>query len=124
VQQPPPSAPDLTRQLGRPGALALSVKDTVKLGATHRDGSAVRQGDTTAGCINGRDKVAFRHQIRFDEQFDLVHARTTALGTVTYRHPELTEQTIWEVFEGERSKLVPYASRTLTRRSFSCCSLR
>ena len=26
-----------------------------------------------------------------------------------YRHPELTEQTIWEVFETERPKLVPYA---------------
>src|SRR2546429_1288849 len=26
-----------------------------------------------------------------------------------HRHPELTEQTIWEVFEAERPKLVPYA---------------
>jgi len=25
--------------------------------------------------------------------------------------PELTEQTIWEVFEAERPKLVPYAGR-------------
>src|SRR5580704_8167139 len=28
-----------------------------------------------------------------------------------HRHPELAEQTIWEVFETERSKLVPYAGR-------------
>jgi hypothetical protein len=28
-----------------------------------------------------------------------------------HRHPELTGQTIWEVFEAERSKLVPYAGR-------------
>jgi transposase len=28
-----------------------------------------------------------------------------------HRHPELTEQTIWEVFEEERGKLVPYAGR-------------
>ena len=28
-----------------------------------------------------------------------------------YRHPELTEQTIWQVFETERPKLVPYAGR-------------
>ena len=28
-----------------------------------------------------------------------------------HRHPELTEQTIWEVFEAERPKLVPYAGR-------------
>ena len=28
-----------------------------------------------------------------------------------HRHPELTEQTIWEVFETERPKLVPYAGR-------------
>ena len=28
-----------------------------------------------------------------------------------HRHPELTEQTIWEVFEAERPKLVPYAGK-------------
>jgi len=28
-----------------------------------------------------------------------------------HRHPELTEQTIWEVFEAERPQLVPYAGR-------------
>jgi transposase len=28
-----------------------------------------------------------------------------------HRHPELTEQTIWQVFEVERPKLVPYAGR-------------
>jgi hypothetical protein len=28
-----------------------------------------------------------------------------------HRHPELPEQTVWEVFEGERPKLVPYAGR-------------
>ena len=28
-----------------------------------------------------------------------------------HRHPELTEQTSWEVFEEERPKLVPYAGR-------------
>ena len=31
--------------------------------------------------------------------------------TKTHRHPELTDQTIWEVFEAERPKLVPYAGR-------------
>jgi transposase len=29
----------------------------------------------------------------------------------THRHPELADQTIWEVFEAERPKLVPYAGR-------------
>jgi transposase len=29
----------------------------------------------------------------------------------THRHPELPEQTIWEVFEAERGKLVPYPGR-------------
>jgi transposase len=29
----------------------------------------------------------------------------------SHRHPELTDQTIWEVFEAERPKLVPYAGR-------------
>ena len=28
-----------------------------------------------------------------------------------HRHPELTEQTIWQVFEAERPQLVPYAAR-------------
>src|ERR1700751_663950 len=28
-----------------------------------------------------------------------------------HRHPELTDQTIWDVFEAERPKLVPYAGR-------------
>jgi transposase len=28
-----------------------------------------------------------------------------------HRHPELTEQTVWQVFEVERPKLVPYAGR-------------
>jgi hypothetical protein len=28
-----------------------------------------------------------------------------------HHHPELTEHTIWEVFEAERPKLVPYAGR-------------
>jgi transposase len=28
-----------------------------------------------------------------------------------HSHPELTEQTVWEVFEAERPKLVPYAGR-------------
>jgi transposase len=28
-----------------------------------------------------------------------------------HRHPELTDQTIWQVFEAERPKLVPYAGR-------------
>jgi hypothetical protein len=63
-----------------PGTLARSVEEGVELGPAHGDGSAVGQGHRTAGCINDNDKVAFRHQIRFDEQFDLAHARTTALG--------------------------------------------
>ncbi len=28
-----------------------------------------------------------------------------------HRHPQLTDQTVWEVFEAERPKLVPYAGR-------------
>ena len=28
-----------------------------------------------------------------------------------HRHPELTDQTIWEVFEAERPKLIPYVGR-------------
>src|SRR3569832_892628 len=43
-----------------------------------------------------------------------------------HRHPELTEQTIWEVFEAERPKLVPYAGRfdgfRRSRRFVRCAS--
>ena len=28
-----------------------------------------------------------------------------------HHHPELTDQTVWQVFEAERPKLVPYAGR-------------
>jgi Mu transposase, C-terminal domain len=31
--------------------------------------------------------------------------------TEAHRHPELTDQTIWDVFEAERPKLVPYTGR-------------
>jgi hypothetical protein len=31
--------------------------------------------------------------------------------TKAHRHPELSDQTIWEVFEAERPKLVPYPGR-------------
>jgi transposase len=31
--------------------------------------------------------------------------------TKAHRHPELTEQTVWQVFEAERPMLVPYAGR-------------
>jgi hypothetical protein len=57
----------------------------VELGAAYCNGSAVRQGHRTAGCINGNDELAFRHQIRFDQQFDLAHARTTALGAANVK---------------------------------------
>ena len=30
---------------------------------------------------------------------------------MAHRHPELAEQTVWEAFEAERPKLVPYAGR-------------
>jgi hypothetical protein len=36
--------------------------------------------NSSSADADGDRKVAFRHQIRFDEQFDLAHARTTALG--------------------------------------------
>jgi len=35
----------------------------------------------------------------------------TIAYTKAHRHPELREQTVWQVFEAERSSLVPYAGR-------------
>jgi hypothetical protein len=38
--------------------------------------------------------------------------RTHCIGCAkAHHHPALTEQTIWEVFETERPKLVPYAAK-------------
>jgi transposase len=55
----------------------------------------------------------FTPRLRF-KNYDELNAWLTD-KCITYakahRHPELTEQTIWEVFEAERGKLVPYAGR-------------
>jgi len=55
----------------------------------------------------------FTPRLRF-KTYDEMNAWLTD-QCVTYakahRHPELTEQTIWQVFEAERPKLVPYAGR-------------
>ncbi len=46
----------------------------------------------------------------YDELNDWLTDKCIAYAKA-HRHPELTEQTIWEVFEAERPKLVPYAGR-------------
>ena len=55
----------------------------------------------------------FTPRLRF-KSYDELNAWLTDQCIVyakAHRHPELTEQTIWEVFEAERPKLVPYAGR-------------
>ncbi len=55
----------------------------------------------------------FTPRLRFknlDELNDWLTDKCIAYAKA-HRHPELTEQTIWEVFEAERPKLVPYAGR-------------
>src|SRR5215204_1903305 len=55
----------------------------------------------------------FTPRLRFknlDELNAWLLDKCIAYGKV-HHHPELTEQTIWEVFEAERPKLVPYAGR-------------
>jgi transposase len=55
----------------------------------------------------------FTPRLRFktlDELNDWLLDKCVA-HTKAHRHPELPERTIWEVFEAERPKLVPYASR-------------
>ena len=55
----------------------------------------------------------FTPRLRFkslDELNDWLLDKCVAYAKA-HRHPELTEQTIWEVFEAERPKLVPYAGR-------------
>src|SRR5579863_1805465 len=55
----------------------------------------------------------FTPRLRFkslDELNDWLLDKCVAYAKV-HRHPELSEQTIWEVFEAERPKLVPYAGR-------------
>ena len=55
----------------------------------------------------------FTPRLRFktlDELNDWLLDKCVAYAKA-HRHPELTEQTIWEVFEAERPKLVSYAGR-------------
>jgi transposase len=55
----------------------------------------------------------FTPRLRF-KNYDELNAWLTdkCIGYAkAHRHPELTEQTIWEVFDAERLKLVPYAGR-------------
>jgi hypothetical protein len=55
----------------------------------------------------------FTPRLRFktlDELNDWLLDKCVAYAKA-HHHPELTEQTVWEVFEAERSKLVPYAGR-------------
>ena len=55
----------------------------------------------------------FTPRLRFktlDELNDWLLDKCVAYAKA-HRHPELTEQTVWEVFEAERPKLVPYAGR-------------
>ena len=55
----------------------------------------------------------FTPRLRFktlDELNDWLTDKCVAYAKA-HRHPEMTEQTIWEVFEAERPKLVPYAGR-------------
>ena len=55
----------------------------------------------------------FTPRLRFktlDELNDWLLDKCVAYA-MAHRHPELTEQTIWEVFDAERPKLVPYAGR-------------
>ena len=55
----------------------------------------------------------FTPRLRFktlDELNDWLLDKCVAYAKA-HRHPELTEQTVWEVFEAERPKLVPYTGR-------------
>jgi transposase len=55
----------------------------------------------------------FTPRLRF-KSYDEMNAWLTDQSIAyakAHRHPELTEQTIWQVFETERPKLVPYAGR-------------
>ncbi len=55
----------------------------------------------------------FTPRLRFkklDELNDWLLDKCVAYAKA-HRHPELSEQTIWELFEAERPKLVPYAGR-------------
>jgi hypothetical protein len=61
-----------------PYPLAPPTEQGVELGPAYRDGPAVGQRHGATRRIHGRDQVAFRDQVRLDEQFDVAHARTSA----------------------------------------------
>src|SRR5918999_382612 len=53
----------------------------------------------------------FTPRLRFKSELNAWLLDRCIAYAKAHRHPELTDQTIWEVFEAERPKLVPYAGR-------------
>jgi hypothetical protein len=66
-----------------------------------------RSRTTSAWSASASSRLRFKS---YDELNAWLTDRCIAYAKA-HRHPELTEQTIWEVFEAERGKLVPYAGR-------------
>jgi hypothetical protein len=68
------------------------------------------QVENQVGLVRGR---FFMPRLRF-KNYDELNAwlldKCIAYAKA-HRHPEQTEQTVWQVFEAERPKLVPYAGR-------------
>src|ERR1700745_2745671 len=85
-----------------------------------RRGGALRHPNRSAPRLDSRFAVGIGHlcQIKFwliqfknlDELNAWLLDQCIAYAKA-HRHPELTDQTIWEVFEAERPKLVPYAGK-------------
>jgi len=75
-------------------------------------GAGWEKGQVENQVGNIRERL-FTPRLRF-KTYDELNAwlvdRCIAYAKV-HRHPELTEQTVWEVFENERPRLVPYAAR-------------
>jgi len=60
--------------------------------------------------LNGVTVMVKAAHVRLDELNAWLLDKCIAYAKA-HRHPELTEQTVWEVFEAERPTLVPYAGR-------------
>src|ERR1041384_5409907 len=77
---------------------------------TPASGWEMGQDENQVGIVRQR---FFTPRLRF-KSYDEMNAWLTdkcIAYAKAHRHPELTEQTIWQVFETERDKLVPYPGR-------------
>src|SRR5437899_11553764 len=106
-----PARSPSSRWSPKPGSLSCSGRvATSSRASTPASGWEKGQVENQVGLVRER---FFTPRLRF-KNYDELNAwlldKSIAYAKA-HRHPELTEQTVWQVFEVERPKLVAYAGR-------------